>query len=337
MKSFRGALLIVFLITIISCGKNPQKPSAQVEEKKSVPVVIKIAHSNNPDEPNGIAAQEWADRANNAGGDRLKVEVYPNSQLGSQKDVMEQVLVGANIVSISDAGFLMDYVPDIGILYAPYLTDTYEDYFRVIDSDWFQNEIIPEVRQSGFEIVTAKWVYGTRHILADKPVLKPADMAGLKLRTPNMQLLVKTINYMGGIATPMPLADVYSAVAQGTIAGAENPIPVLYGTKIYESVKHLSLTGHVKNVSIWIGSSKFFADMDPELVRIFKDAADQTALETAKTSIRNDEEYLEKMEQNGVQVHEVDVPAFKAAVQPLYKELFSYDLVQKVKSIAESK
>ena len=314
--------LLAIVLAIVGCGQDNKKDTPET-------YTINITHSNAPGEPNDISANKWADIINEKGKGKIKAVVYPASQLGSQKDVMEQILLGANIVSISDAGFLMDYVPSIGILYAPYISDSYEEYFKLIDSPWFAQQKA-EVAEKGFEIVTAKWIYGTRHILTSKPINTPADLKGLKIRTPNINILVKTIEYMGGTPTPMALSEVYPGLSQKVIDGVENPISVLYGGKFHEQVKYLSLTGHIQNVSMWIGSSKFFEKLPVDLAKIVVDAGEEAAQFQAELVKKADAEYLAKMKQEGVTIVKSDVESFKKAVQPLYSELFSEEVIKEV-------
>lgn len=319
-------LLLSLLMILSSCGEKKEK--AEANEVYS----IKIAHGNAPDEPNGISANKWAELINEKGKGRIKATVFPASQLGSQKDVMEQILLGGNVISISDAGFLMDYVKDIGILYAPYLTESYDQYFKLIDSSWFTN-ISKQVQEKGFEIVTAKWVYGTRHILANKPIITPNDAKGMKIRTPNMNLLVKTIEYMGAVPTPMALSEIYTGLSQGVIDGAENPIPVLYGARLYEQSKYLSLTSHVQNVSIWIGSTKYFKTLPQDIQLLLKQTGDEASAFQTEQINKADQIYLEKFKESGVKIIKSDITAFKQAVRPLYPELFSESLISTIETI----
>jgi tripartite ATP-independent transporter DctP family solute receptor len=292
--------------------------------------VIKIAYGNQPGEPTDLGVQEWARLAAQKSEGRIELQPYPASQLGSQQDVAEQVRLGAAIISISDGGYLMDYVEDIGITYAPFLTPSYEAYFRLMDSPWFAG-ITDRLRVRGFEVITAKWVYGTRHLLATKPVRTPADLKGLKIRTPAAPTLIKTIGYMGGVATPMPLSEVYPALTQGVIDGAENPLPVLQGAKLHEVVKYLSLTGHLDNVSIWIGSSKVFADLPTDIVRVIKESAEAAAQFTYEQVTKNDQKALQEMRAAGVEIVTPDVEAFKAAVSPIYTDMFRPGLYDEVR------
>ena len=313
---------IVCVLLVPGCSDAPDASQASY--------VIKIAYGNQPGEPTDLGVQEWARLAAQMSEGRIELQPYPASQLGSQQDVAEQVRLGARIISISDGGYLMDYVEDVGITYAPFLTPSYEAYFQLMDSPWFAG-IADRLRARGFEVITAKWVYGTRHLLARKAVKTPADMKGLKIRTPAAPTLIKTIEYMGGVATPMPLSEVYPALTQGVIDGAENPLPVLQGAKLHEAAKYLSLTGHLDNVSIWIGSSKVFADLPADIVRIIKECAEAAAQFTYEQVTKNDQKALQEMQAAGVKVVTPDLEAFRAAVRPIYTDMFRPGLYDEVR------
>jgi tripartite ATP-independent transporter DctP family solute receptor len=324
MKRLLG-IVLVFAVVISFCGAGL---AAEYE--------IKIAYENHPGEPTDLGVHEWARLTEEISGGKIKVELYPSSQLGAKKDVMEMILMGSNVVTIADAGFLMDYVPDVGIMYAPYLTDTYEEYFALVDSPWFAKKM-EEVAGHGFEVVTAKWIYGDRHLLANKPVKNPSDLKGLKIRTPNMEILMKTIEYMGGIPTPMPLSECYPAIAQGVIDGAENPYPVLWGAKLYEKARYLTPTAHVKNVSIWLGSHKFFESLPADISSAFKEAAEKACLFVNENVKKDDAQAIEDFKKAGVTVVDADIEAFKTAVMPIYEELWSKGLYEEVKGQLQPK
>ena len=313
---------VISLFLLPSCSDSTDSTQAKY--------VVKIAYGNQPGEPTDLGVQEWARLAAEMSDGRVELQPYPASQLGSQQDVVEQVRLGAPVITISDGGYLMDYLPDIGITYAPFLTRDYEAYFQLMDSPWFVG-ITEQLRTLGFEVVTAKWVYGTRHLLATKPVTTPADMKGLKIRTPAAPTLIKTIEYMGGVPTPMPLSEVYPALTQGVIDGAENPLPVLTGAKLHEAATYLSLTGHLHNVSIWIGSSKGLAKLPPEVVQIIKDSAEAAARFVYEQVSQNDQKAMAVMQAAGVTVIRPDVEPFEAAVRPIYTELFQDGLYEEVR------
>ena len=150
-------------------------------------IKIKIAYGNNVGEPNDKAVREWGRLMKERSKGQVEFQYFPSSQLGSQKDVTEQLTIGSNVITISDGGFLMDYVPAFGVTYLPYIYDNKEQLFKLVDSDLFK-DMSKKLEEKGLFIVHSKWIYGVRNMLVSKPVSKPADLAGLKIRVPNIRL-----------------------------------------------------------------------------------------------------------------------------------------------------
>ena len=323
-------------VALTACGGgNSEKPASSAEPAaEGKEYTVKIAYENQPGEPIDLAVQEWKRLAEEKTNGKLKVELYPSSQLGSKSDVIEQMKMGANVITIADGAFFMDYVPDFGILYAPYLTDSYEQMFKLIDSEFFKG-LETELQGKGLHIVTAKWVYGDRHLITNKPVTTPEDLKGLKVRVPNIPLMIQAMETMGATPTPMPLGEVYPALAQGVINGMENPLPVIVGSKSYESAKHIALTGHIQNVSQWVAGQSFIETLPEDILKALKEAGDEAGVFGAQKVAEADAKALEEMKAAGVTVTEVDKALFKEAVKPMYNNVKEwspglYDKVQEI-------
>ena len=327
----------LFLVLVVAgCGGGEKKAEAPKTPEK---IMIKIAYGNNVGEPNDKAVREWGRLMKEKSNGRVEFQYFPSSQLGSQKDVTEQLTIGSNVITISDGGFLMDYVPAFGVTYLPYFYDNKEQLFKLVDSDLFK-DLSKQLEGKGLYIVHSKWIYGDRQLLSTKAVKKPEDLKGLKIRVPNIRLSTEMINAMGGISTPMPLAEAYPAIMQGIINGAENPIPVLYGGKMYEGAKFLSLTRHQVNLSSWIAGKKFIDKLPPDIVKMLKETGEEAGKFLDKENEKADKEAVDKMKAAGVQVVEVDRVAFKAVMADFPKRFskeFPPELIEKVKTIIGSK
>ena len=234
----------------------------------------------------------------------------------------------------------MDYVTEFGVTFLPYFYDNKEQLFKLVDSDLFK-DLSKKLEGKGLYIVHSKWIYGDRHILATKAVTKPEDLKGLKIRVPNIRLSTEMMNSMGAISTPMPLAEAYPAIMQGIINGAENPIPVLYGGKMYEGAKFLSLTRHQVNLSSWIAGKKFIDKLPADIVKMLKDTGEEAGRFLDAENAKADKEALEKMKAAGVTVVEnVDRNAFKEIMKDFpakFSKEFPPEVVEKVKTIINSK
>lgn len=317
-----ASLLLTFSLT--GCGStntttgNSSAPAAS--DKK---VVIKVGYENNPGEPIDQAMKKMADIVKEKSNGSMELQLFPSSQLGSKKDITQQALMGANVMTITDASFLADYVPDMGILSGPYLGKSYEDMIKLTESDWWKG-LTKQLGDKGLHIVTTNWHYGDRSILSKKPITKPEDLKGMKIRVPDAKLMIDSLKAMGATATPMPLGDVYTSLTQGVIDGVENPLSVLYGGKFHEAVKYLSLTKHMNMLTQWIVGQKFYSTLTPEQQKILDNAGNEAGLYMNKIGAEADQKALDAMKAAGVKVNEVDMDAFRTAVKPLYQNSSSW-------------
>lgn len=326
-SKFVFVLFSIFLLFVsTACSSNSSSNTSQTDKSGDTKVeaknnqekyTINIAYGNQPGEPVDQLAHKWKELAEEKSGNQLELKLYPSSLLGSEKDVVEQAIMGNNVVVLAGYDFLMDYVPDAGILTAPYLVDSIDDLLYLTTTDWFDG-IRSDLREKKVEIVSTRTVYGERHLMTNKKVTTPDELKGLKIRVPNNQMSIKAFEAMGAAATPTPLADLYTSLQQGLVDGAENPLPVLQGVKTHEISKHLSLTGHQKFITAWIGGTEFINKIPEDLVKILTETGDEAGdyargvLDEQTTSV------IAEFEAAGVEIHEVDVEPFREKVLSVY-------------------
>lgn len=279
--------------------------------------IIKVGYENHPGEPLDTAARRWKEVAEKKGGGKLEVQLFPSSQLGSKKDLIEQMRMGANVVTIADGAFLADYIPDMAIVMGPYIADNINDIFKLLESDWWKG-LEKQLETKGLHITTYNFLYGTRNMVTKKPVNSLADLAGMKIRVPNNKIQVEAIKALGAIPTPMPLAEVYPALTQGVIDGAENPIPVLYGQKHHEAAKYLILSKHLDNIACWVSSAKYMATLPKDVLDAFESGAREAGEYSKELAVNVDKETIAKMKAEGVTVIEVDLKPFQEATKVVY-------------------
>lgn len=294
---------------------------------------VRIAYENNPGEPADLVMNRWKELVAEASDGEVVLELYPSSQLGAKKDVIEQGMLGVNVITIADVGFLTDYDPDLGILFGPYLTDDAESLFKIYESDWFK-EKEAKLQEQGIHIVIKNYLYGTRQLLATKKVETPDDLKGMKIRTPNNIMQIRAIEAMGGTPTPMPLGDVYPALTQGVIDGVENPLPVLFGQKLHEQAKELSMISYLQNTSLWLGGQAYFDTLDPEVVEMLHETGYEAGLYSQELAAAEDEKILEAMQDAGVTVTYPDVEPFREKAMAVYDQFpeWSEGLYEEIRS-----
>ncbi|WP_422444820.1 DctP family TRAP transporter solute-binding subunit [Thermoanaerobacterium sp. DL9XJH110] len=325
MKKFIAVLLVslIALSLLTACGssstskENNQSGTSQSAEETK-PVVIQIGYENNPGEPVDLACKEWKRLLEEKSNGSIKVELFPSSQLGSKNDLIDQMLAGSSVITLADGAFYADRgVPDFGITFGPYLFDSWEQCWKLVNSDWWKGQSTI-LERKGLKLLTANWIYGERHLLTKKPVKTVADLKGMKIRVPNNTIQIKGFEVLGATPTPMPLGEVYTALQQGTIDGLENPLPVLYNGKFHEVAKYLTLTGHVKNFTTWICGVKFFDSLSPEQQKLLIETGNEAGVYNNKIQEEVTQETLEKLKAEGVKVIEPDISEFKEAARAFY-------------------
>ena len=177
-------------------------------------IKIRFAHSLSATEPAHLAAEFFARNVAARTSGRVQIQVFPGEQLGPGKEVNEMIRQGANVMNITDPGYLSDFVPDIGVLNGPYLVKDPKDYERLLASDWYKTTE-KKLEAAGFKLIMANGFFGQRHLIADKAVRKPEDMAGMTVRVPPNTMWIETFKAMGARPTTVQWSEVYSALQTG--------------------------------------------------------------------------------------------------------------------------
>ena len=228
------------------------------------PITLQVGFENSMSEPIGQALVKWQELVAEKGDGSIVIELFPDSQLGNKNDLIDQMLLGEPVMTLADGAFFADYgVPDMGIVFGPFLFENWEQCWTLIESEWWADQCA-QLEALGIKMVAANWAYGARHTLTTKPVHTPADLAGLQIRVPTNQIQTKGFEYLGATPVGRSLGDVYTALQQGTIDGGENPLSTLYGRKHHEVAKYLCLDGHVLNFTNWVCSDMWFDSLTPE-------------------------------------------------------------------------
>lgn len=320
-KKIAMLLIAVMTLAILSaCGSNAKKEISSNGETPSEnePVVVQVGYENHPGEPFDLGMNEWKRLLEERSNGTMKMELYPSSQLGSKNDLMDQMLAGDAVVTLADGAFYADRgVPDFGIVFAPYLFETWDECWKLTESDWYKEQC-RKLEERGLKILASNWIYGERHTLTTKPVKKPEDLKGMKIRVPNNKIQIKGFEVLGAAPVGMALGEVYTSLQQGTIDGLENPLPVLYNGKFHEVAKYLTLDGHIKNFTTLVCGTEFFNSLTPEQQQILIDTAEEAGVYNNDIVLEVEKETLEKFKAEGVEVIEVSQEEFRKASEAFY-------------------
>ena len=321
-----------------TAASNSNTASKAAGTTNSNAIVIQVGYENNPSEPIHKAMLKWQQLVKEKSKGSMELQLFPSGQLGGKNDLIDQMAAGSAVMTLADGAFYADRgVKDFGIVFAPYLFDTWDQCWKLTKSSWYKDQC-DKLEKQGLKIVSSDWEYGDRDTLTKKLVKTPQDLKGMKIRVPNNKIQINTFKALGATSTPMNLNDVYTALQQGTIDGLENPVSVLYNGKYFEVAKYLLLDSHVKNFTTWVCGTSFFNSLTKEQQDILVSTGDEAGLYNNKLTETSTDELIKKMEQAGVTVTtptDEEKNAFKQAAQPFYEQYkseWSANLYETVKA-----
>ncbi|MCI5724973.1 MAG: C4-dicarboxylate TRAP transporter substrate-binding protein [Fusobacterium gastrosuis] len=326
LNIFKVVGLVVALFLLVACGK------AKDENKEKVRV-IKVSHVFQTSEPTHIYISQAADRINERLKGQIEFQVYPNAELPSYKDAIEQVLRGTDFVSVVDPSYIGDYIPDFTALVGPMLYKTYEDYTKVTSSD-FVKDLERQAEEKGIKVLSLDFIFGFRHIVTNKEIKEPADLQGLKLRVPASKLWIDTFNALGANPVAMPWSETVSALQQNVIDGTETTYSFMSNSKLYELRKNVALSGHFLGTGGVYISTKVWDSFTDEQRKVIEEEIKQAAVDNIKKMQELDEQYRSDIEKNGMVLNEVNLEAFQEKTKKVFDEFpgFSKDIYQKIQN-----
>lgn len=301
-------------------------------------LTLKFGHVGAPGSLFALSAEEFARCANESLGDAGEVQVFGSSQLGKDKELMQKLKLGQ--VDFSLPSSVMSSVADeFGVFEMPYIIQDREHMKRV-QGALLDSTLQPAVNDKGYRIIGV-WENGFRHITNNtRPVDKPADLEGIKLRTPKGAWRVKMFKLYGANPTPMAFSEVFTALQTGVIDGQENPYAQIASAKFQEVQDYLSITGHVYTPAYVLVSDKHFAKLPQDVQDKLSACAVETQAFVYETAARLETELLQVIKDAGVKVNEADKAAFIAASTPIYEEFSTEvdggaELIETVQGLAK--
>ena len=235
--------------------------------RAQAPINIRFAHSLSTSEPAHLAAEYFAKNVGEKSGGRVRIQVFPGEQLGSGRDVNEMIRSGANVMNNTDPGYLSDFVPDVGVLNGPYIVDKPEQFTKLLNSPWYA-DVDQRLQKAGFRVLSMGGFFGNRHMIADKPIKTPADLSGVTVRVPPNQMWLETFKALGARPATVQWSEIYNALQQGVVQAAEAPFGSIWGAKLQEVKKVISLTGHFTAIVAWPMNEGYFSKLPKEVQQI---------------------------------------------------------------------
>lgn len=333
------SLVLVFAMltsVLVGCGSSSatDQPGDQSDATGFPSMTIQIAHVNpttDDDQYNKLATL-FAEKVTAATDGAVTFEICGNSELGGEADVLTGFDLGTHEVAIITNS-------SYGNLYGPSLISEMPFIYKDNETAWnfLDGDIMKEVTDGLYDTLGYKvlgWGEGGfRNILSQTPVRTPADLNGVKLRVPGMEMFMTTFQAIGASPSPMDFSETFTAVQQGVLDGLELPIASAYSGSYYEICDYYDLTGHFYNAISVSCSKAFYESLSPELQEIFVTCAQEAGQEQREWLQGASQGMLEKMEEGGCTiVDDVDVASFQAAcasVYDTYRDKIGSDLMDR--------
>lgn len=302
--------------------------------------VLKISHNQSTDVPVHKAMKVFADKVQEYTDGEVKVRIYPNAQLGTQRESLELVQSGMLSMAKSNAAELEAFEPLYGVYNLPYLFTGSDHFYKIIGGP-IGEEILLASKDKGFIGITY-YDAGSRSFYAKKPIKTPADLKGMKIRTQPSPSAVKMIELLGANPSPIAFGELYTALQQGVVDGAENNESALTDNRHGEVAKFYSRDEHTMIPDVLVISTQIWEELTPEQQAAIKKAASESMMAQKELWAENTKKAIDiATNELGVTfVEDVDKPAFAEIVLPMHDDAAKSnpqiaDLITRIKAEAE--
>lgn len=324
MKKIMSVLFVLF-VTVPLIFAAAQAETGPTPEK---PLVLRYAHMNPAGSPNGLQAQYFADRIAERTHGAIKIELYPNSQLGTISEMAEMVSQGSIALHHNTYGGLQPLLDDLGLFDTPYL---YRDVDHLLAATDPQTSAVSQemnqrlIKDRNVRILYS-FYFGTRDLTCNSPVYSPADLKGKKIRAIPSPIYLAAVEGMGAVAVPIDWAEVPIALSTGVADGQENPVSTLVTSKIYEVQKYLMLTHHIMGAEPVTINEKVWQSLSDEHKQIFLDVSRETRDWASDYVLSTEDADLQTLKDKGMIVigpeEGLKVEEFRSSVQKVVNERF---------------
>jgi TRAP-type C4-dicarboxylate transport system substrate-binding protein len=302
-------------------------PGAVAQER----FTLRFNHVLGPSEPYHQGFQTWAERVRERTNGGLTMQVFHSAQLGVEEDIIEQIRQGANIGQNTDSARLGNYVKGIAVMNGPYFAETIEEVAKVADSPTVKGWVAELADRHGLQVVCFDWVQGARHFFTNKPIRRPEDLAGLRIRTPPAPIWQESIRALGAAPVAMAFGEMYPGLQQRAIDGVElvwNNIPA---GRFNEVLRYANETRHILLINFQVVSSRWFQRLPGAFQTALVEECRKAGQETSRRIVELEGQVRAQLQQRGMTVvNDIDIEAFKRAGARAYEVLGITDAFQAV-------
>ncbi|GLR20030.1 TRAP transporter substrate-binding protein [Portibacter lacus] len=313
----RLLVFVSFFFSIISCNNV-------VDHKR-----VLLAHTLPITHPVHKGMEVFAEEAERISGGKVIVKIFPDGQLGTEREVLELLQIGSISMTKVSAAAMANFAPEYKVLGIPYLFRDKEHLFKVLEGPTGQ-----AILDAGSDYLLKGMCFydaGSRSFYTkEKPIKEPSDLDGMKIRVMSDQMSVNMVNALGGSATPMAYGELYTALQQGVVDGAENNPPSFVTSRHYEICKYYSLDEHSSLPDVLVMGTKFWSTLDDQEKEWVEQAAKTSAIAQKRFWKENVEECMVILKEAGVTVIKPDKTLFAEKAKSVVEKFASDPAMKKV-------
>ncbi len=312
-------LALMMMVMVIGCTGEIAEPEDETEEVEAITLSMGSAYAEGVILNDVIIKFKEIVEANSEG--KITVELFTAGSLGSDEDIMQSVTAGAIEGQAVGGVLLSNYAPQFMFMDSPFTMKDWDHILALWESELGQ-QLRDTVVEAGDTLLAAPVFRGYRHFTANKPIVVPEDLKGLKLRLPVLQTWITVFDGLGASIVPIPLNELYTALQTGTAQSAEGDVAQIYGHKLNEVQSHLSLTGHSVGLGFVTFNSTWLDSLNEATRNMVLEAAEEAAEWASREMVAQEEEVIEQLADLGMEVVEADREALAEAVMPIMAEIF---------------
>lgn len=313
---FLSGILIGVFVATIGFAVYQRSLISSKNNKSSNQIVLKLGHGLDSKHPVHKSIEFMKQRLEELSGGRVTIDIYPSSVLGTETQCIEQLQNGSLAMTKTSVAAMENFIPEMAAFSFPYIFKDSDHYWRVLKSD-LGKELLAKGEKKYLKGL-CYYDAGSRNFYTNKvPIRKPEDLEGLKIRVLKSATAMNMMRAFGAYPTPIAWGELYSSLAQGTVDGAENNPPSYTTNKHYEVCKYFTLDGHTRIPDILLISTKVWDTLDTQVQGWIQEAADESSDYERKLWEKKTKESLAEAKAEGVEIINVDVPAFAEKVAPM--------------------
>ena len=308
-NSLRVIIIIYFLVIFIGCwSENNEK------------IVIKVSHNGSDQHPHQAGFEKISEILEKETNGRAKLEIFPSSQIASEEEAIEMVKLGVIGSTPASSGSLSRFVPEVDLFNLPFVFDNLGHFYEVLDGP-IGDEITKKIEQKLDCIVLGWWFSGIRNTWnSEKPIYTPKDLEGMKIRVIGSSIVLDTFNAFGAQATNMSFGELYSAIQQGVLDGAECDHIDLLVEKFYEVTKYVSYTEHLYLSVALIFSNKQLDKLPIDIKEALIKAGKESIMAQRNAMEEKTKDALTELKEKGLVFNAVDKKLFKEKAEVVYEK-----------------